>query len=587
MHATGGQSSEVLHYHSLHLCFPFFHRLGNGSGRERTIRDMLGRWQWWGEGIWLEAADPVRTLATIMDEALFFLPQARHVLFPEFVDYPATETGARALWKEVGQRRERGQLAQWLAQWPTVHLQLRADFWEPLRRPWVYNSVAGRAVPVEVSRIEALLFPNRVGVLAIRCRLAGASRWGEPGGVDVGALTVDDTQPRLGDLSFAAFNLRTIYPLKLDWVLPYLVYPEGACRRAKGGECAPCTMLVRQLLDFLLQDIAAPAPTTQAVEQRPAGGSVQELEEFCRCYPWPATERARSASAKECGQRPFYYTETEEAKLFAPLVPVYAYGCIDDPAATREPGAVGAPYSRADRLLFELSQGLEPGQSVEDRLWQPDAARVAELMERGGLRLWDLWRAVVAETSAWYLAFEPLDACVGSPDGDEGFIAHNIGTDYFYLFLYCLYQRTVLQLMAEASQVDWERPSRDLLRRTRRLVREFMTFRNRSWFADVTSREQGEIIYDTYRKALALPELYEAVGEGVKDISEYHEALYEQQVSRLLGIITVIGLPLASVLGFYEIAGTEQWHLAQWVQFAGALGAALLAGLGLWKWATG
>ena len=158
MHATAGHAEEVLHYHSLHLCFPFFHRLGTGSKSERTVGEMLKRWQWWGEGICSEAADPMRALATIMDEALFFLPQARQVLFPEFIDHPATEAGARALWEEVQRRRDAGQLAQWLAEWPTVHLQLRTELLEPLRRPWIYSSVVGRAVPLEVERVEAMLF---------------------------------------------------------------------------------------------------------------------------------------------------------------------------------------------------------------------------------------------------------------------------------------------------------------------------------------------------------------------------------------------------------------------------------------------
>jgi len=335
-------------------------------------------------------------------------------------------------------------------------------------------------------------------------------------------------------------------------------------------------MLVRHLIDYLLQDLAA-TPATRGVSEPPdAAAAPSSMAEFCRDYPWrpdggDCEHRPQAGASRR--PRPFYYTGTEEAQLFAPLLPIYAYACVDAPQAATEPLRPGTELTPADYLLFDALNGLEPGQSLADPLWEPEGDRLAELVRTSGLRLWACWRGLVSESSAFFLALQHLPACVSSEDG-EGFLAHNIRTDYFHLFLYCLQQRMILQRMAECVQIDWTQPARRLTAQTRELVAEFMTFRSQCWFTDVTSRQQGETIYDIYRRGLGLGPLYDTVATAVQDIGEHNEAVRERHLNDLLSVLTVIGLPVATVIGYYQITGPYSWRPDQLLEFAGALAAA-------------
>lgn len=86
-----------------------------------------------------------------------------------------------------------------------------------------------------------------------------------------------------------------------------------------------------------------------------------------------------------------------------------------------------------------------------------------------------------------------------------------------------------------------------------RLQKEFLLFRNRFWFKEVTAQDQGIEMFQQWAEQMNIFELMDDVKTEIRELYEYVEYVNEQKENQLLKWITLIGailLPITVVTGF-------------------------------------
>jgi len=509
--------------HFTYLIYPFKHKL---SDRRRDDLIMLdARWQPW----WTRLTPDERARA--LDDSYFFLPPVRSLLFPE-TDY-----------LHSGDAIQQAPMLQQLAglRLDTYALRFRTDgvlrlTYKPeylqrlqgnqsLQLTYQDGSTNYRSA-IELCWIDVVIFPDEIGFIIIKLQSS------QP------ASTID----HLIDLMYYA---RIVHPPKPNWILAEWTVSDGH---------ASVSFATRDLIDYALQGLAQ---STSIIDET--------LFAFLnRQRQHPSTER---------------YTASVTGQVYGQMCRLYSYVCLSKQTQVPSPVVTKQGHVLFKSLNEQIIYELATCSSVTDPNYEPHALGVSQLFNRGRIAFWGNWEGLSLHDNTVFLATEP--AYFTRTD-----LPHNVGSDYFYLYLLVLYQKLRLSTLSGLLQrpqykrnlaqrlqqrlpgikvIDSPNIDNKHLRITRDLWDGFVLFRNHYWLGEVTFRPQGTEIYRLYQQGMGVQTLYDAVSDQARELRNHYEERAQRRIGILLTILTVVGLP-ATILGdlFSGIAVVNQqqtpWH---------------------------
>ena len=523
----------ALHYTL--LVYPFRHALTSEERLRRTSRS----WKpWWNR---LDE----NKLERALDDTYFFVPYVSKLLFPEAASLRRGREGRGTDEEREDARRLADDRADLLASklhqqglFRQVLLRLtydpaRLEEFKNLRLEYFDAATAKQeSVPVILDWTDVALFPQGVGFLILKAR----HNTPESGG----------SGPTVKELTALLMNLRPIHPPYVGARMP-VWKPAGPDRKLP---------FVNQegLVNFLLQDL---------VEE--AGGRYTKQEE-----------------GQVYGQnfRQYTYASLHDAADNHPETPTSA----SSPPAFAETRQPTSFETTGQRALYELTTCTD----TSDADYAPHPEALRRTLESGRIALWANWEGMALHDNVVFLGTSPTAFVTGN-------FAHNVGHDYFHLYLLTLYQKILLTRFSGELMHDGDDLYRNL-RDARALMDRFVRFRNHYWLPDVTLKPQGTAIYGKFRDGLGVKTLFESVSEEIGQLREYYESKAQRRANTILNLIAFVGLPagvLSQVFGGVLITKdgvpTLNYSGAAWIDFfkACAFTAALaLIVYFLWKvWA--
>jgi len=343
-------------------------------------------------------------------------------------------------------------------------------------------------------------------------------------------IHIADDDPRISQIIDLNSYIRQVLPPKVEWVLPKL-----------SVQGCPEISSTQTLMEFLLQDLTPPY--------------LQEGKQG-------------------------YYSESLFGQTYGDRFFVYSYSCIDLPEDLNYDEIPYAPFQSVhDMMLYEYGTctGLGSSTAVGSN-FLPSAEYVEELMSANKISLWRLWRALALRETVTFIAFKK------NPFHLSHF-PQNIENDYFNLYIYTLYQK--IQLFKFSTELLREDNNpKESMASTRKLLDNFMEFRNKFWFVEVTKRPQGDYIYEKYQEGLKTMDLFEAVDDEISDLNDYYEARLSRNISALLNFLTIYFVPFSAIISFFGmsvIASDNPWRFSpEWFLFVG--GGVLALSTLVWLW---
>jgi hypothetical protein len=327
------------------LLYSFQHSF-SGAERERGFRALGDRWKHW----WSRLDD--RALETALDDIYFFLPHVHSVLFPEVRLNPGGNPEGRVASSRLISSQALVDLATQIS--PQALLRLTYD---PKRLAsvrhfqlsFVLRGDDGAVMeqfsaPFEIEWVDAILFPQRVGLLTIKVRLHGA---------DISVSRINDFH----------YYLRPVNPPRLGWQLADWETPPGM---------PTVSCKTRDVIDYLLQGLSGEKdPKSPSLET--ALGEYQHAGEFAR--------PSATAFGNVYGQSFHLY---HYSCLFGSEPPDWPSGQFDSPS---------------ERALFELAT------CTDTRLpeYRPDVSYLRDLMGRHRIALWDNWKGLALHDNVVFL----------------------------------------------------------------------------------------------------------------------------------------------------------------------------------------
>jgi len=215
-------------------------------------------------------------------------------------------------------------------------------------------------------------------------------------------------------------------------------------------------------------------------------------------------------------------------------------------AAKDQPAPGYDGLSLGDRLLYEITTTSDLGAAdaqTSEVAWLPDRDYlVTELMTTNRVGVWEYWSGLALRDTLGLLSFHrsmPL--------------WRNASGQILHIYLLCLYQKLRLDAFVSLIQLPHNRESE---RRVRRVMDDFIRFRNDFWFSEITEDFQGKILYDKVQRGLGIPDDYEVVSREIADIYAYLVAQREHRTNRLLTFISYLALPIT--------LSATLWKTADW-----------------------
>lgn len=464
--------------HFTMLVYPFQHAV-SGNDKKLRLQRLSKRWQhWWGRF-------DDKGLARALDDTYFFLPYVRQMLFPEIVPRLLPQ----------GDALQQTPRAKELAGLPLDELAARLDPNGVLRftcQPEQLKELHPLALEYEdkkdrflasikINWIDVVLFPQNVGFLILKVNLTTED------------LTVDS----INDFLYYA---RLVHPPAIDWNLA-----RWKCTKGK----TQVSLLSRDLVDFLLQGLTACSDQLDAT-----------IDSF-------ADHLQQDGSA-------WRYSSTNEGQVYGQMFRLYSYACLAEPQPATAGGEMphedaGQPSqssvrkhslfdSPVQQMLYELATCKKT--TLPDE--KPHPLGLKQTMEKGHIALWANWEGMALHDSVVFLA--------NSPTGfTQGALAHNVESDYFHLYLLTLYQKMRLSLLSGELMRHGPELHKNL-EEARRLWDDFVMFRNHYWFAEVTLKPQGTVIYRSFQRGLDALSLYESVKSEVHELQDYYERKDHRQI---------------------------------------------------------
>jgi len=143
-----------------------------------------------------------------------------------------------------------------------------------------------------------------------------------------------------------------------------------------------------------------------------------------------------------------------------------------------------------------------------------------------------------------------------------GFLYNHFQSMYYQIAVLLLFYRGALlnfsdrseklsKRLHEISRTD-TKGLRKTLEQVEALHKDFLLFRNRYWFREVTAQDQGIEMFDLWSRKLRNQELMKDVEEEIKELFSYVNSLHEKNISNTNTILTIIGsilIPIALLTG--------------------------------------
>lgn len=101
---------------------------------------------------------------------------------------------------------------------------------------------------------------------------------------------------------------------------------------------------------------------------------------------------------------------------------------------------------------------------------------------------------------------------------------------------------------------DEKKSTKEIHSEIKRLHSDFLLFRNKFWFREVTAQDQGIDIFSIWSHKLKNFELLQDVKSEIDELYNYIDAEVEKDVSKKINILTILGaiaIPLAIVTSFF------------------------------------
>lgn len=362
------------------LVYPFQHTLSEPD-RPQRLQALDGTWR-----PWLARMDDAAR-ATALDDTYFFLPYVRELLFPETARLPATDAPGQVPQADWVLKESLSQFAAQVPESAVLRLTYdpaRLKALRPARLVFEAKNPADQFdAPFEIEWVDAVLFPQGMGFLALKVRLLGE-------------------RPTVGRWNDFLYHLHLVHPPKLEWRL--------ATWQLAGGRlsCAG-----RDLVDFFLQ-----AMTYHGDQFRP---TLDDFLPYVRGVP----DRAR-------------YTGTPNGQVYGSVFHLFTYGCLGAGAAPAPPASAAADLfsSPTRRALYELATCTR----TEDPDYVPYGAALEALWRDNLIALWQNWQALALRDNVVFLG-------LGEGGFVRNVLPQNVEGDYFQLYLLVLFQRTRMSVI--------------------------------------------------------------------------------------------------------------------------------------------
>lgn len=478
------------------LIYPFHHSL-TWPHREKQLHTLNTRWKpWWSRLANADAVPGTQSLAKALDDTYFFLPSLRELLYPETQLLHGNAAGQVELLKELAALPV-DELAGKTPNSAMLRLTLSRAELEPLQQmqllPW---ESSGEGNPEEIFSFricwaDVMLFPQHVGFLAIKIELEEKY-----------------TEKQLADF---LYYIRTIHPPNLDW---HLADWHPAAMEAS------FLFKSRDLVDVLLEGIVEGTALPPGISLANRLNSISQINDLSQNQNQPPFLRG---------------SDTPLGQVYGESFRLYSYACLNNPS-DEEDALFSSPVERA---LYELATCTD----TSDPDYQPHPAGKAALMEAGHIAIWANWQGMALHDNVVFLGIVANKFTLGALPG-------NIENDYLALYLLALYQKFRLSYLS----MDLMRRDVNLRQNTKeagKLWDEFLQFRNHYWFHEVTLKPQGSELYQKFRNGMAIPPLYESVGEELNDLQEHYERKNERNINKLLTLLAVIGFPVSILVDIF------------------------------------
>jgi hypothetical protein len=460
---------------------------------------------------WLARMSEADRAATL-DDTYFFLPYIRELLFPETTRVPGGDAPQQMPSADWSLKETLPEFASHIPETSVLRLtydSARLSALRPFRLVLKPSEVSpGFDAAFDVEWVDVALFPQNMGFLALKVRL------GEP-------------RPTVERWNDFLYQLRLIHPPKLTWRLPQW--------QVAGGQFDPSG---RDMVDFFLQGL------TRNEQIRPA------LADFLP-HLRRVADRAR-------------YTGSPNGQVYGGIFNLFIYGTLNcgstpadapprtDPAPTLFPSAT-------QRALYELATCT----STENPDYVPHRSCVETLWRDNLIALWDNWQALALRDNVVFLG-------TGGGDFVTRTLPRNAESDYFQLYLLCLFQKTRLSVIFG----DLVRKEEDLtanLREVRMLWDRFVTFQNLFWYREVTRKQQGDTLYRRFQQGLEVRPIYEEAVEQSRELKAYYEGKAQRRTASLLFFLTIVGLPLPTAVSAVATRLLAGEHWVWWGLWLAAL----------------
>ncbi len=468
------------------LAYPFQHAV-TGPGRKSQLVDLGDRWMpWWGR------LSP-ESLVEALDDSYFFLPYLREMLFPETNSIPVANPREQVRDASWLSRLTPGELADRAPESTVVRLTYRGEAMAGLRSPLLRLERKGEDGAI-LDSFESSFQVDWIDVVLFPQRVGFLllKIRVEPDG-----LTVDR-------LSEFLSLIRLVHPPRPGWTL--------ATWHAKAG-VDTISFEARDLIDFL-------------------------LDGFTRIPPRGASTLAAFVRGRRNSPSLARYTESRLGQAYGTIFHLFGYARTGDGAGgdDRDPGPFG---THLRRWLYELATCTDAANPEQ----APHPSQVEATFHRQLIAHWSNWLGLPLQDNVAFLG-------IGASPWTDRRLPYNIESDYLYLYLLALYQKTRLSVMfGELLRRDAD-PVQNL-EEARALWKEFLMFQNRYWYSEVTRRPLASEIYDRFRAGLGVLRLYEEMTEQVHELHEYYTGLQQQRTGRNLGLLTWICAPMGILASFF------------------------------------
>ena len=169
-----------------------------------------------------------------------------------------------------------------------------------------------------------------------------------------------------------------------------------------------------------------------------------------------------------------------------------------------------------------------------------------------------------------FTGFSRFSSVMISDINQAGYIYNHFQSMYYQIAILLLFYRGAILNFSDRSEklsncihelhhggahnCKEQKALKKILQEADRLNKEFLLFRNKFWFREVTAQDQGIEIFDLWSKRMRNPELMRDVESEINTLFEFIDSLNEKNISKKINILTIIGglfLPIALLTSFF------------------------------------